>query len=332
MFSNNSYTNSSSSDEDFPLVQWVTLSKQVKQQREHKPKKTAALIGLSSESDICSSTYDNSDADPDYELPKKRKHTSTSSEDEQVTKSVLNPVQNNIDETQNFPFDGIDLTVENVVKEIVNTVCLEPHGSANQVETSRGRPRKRKTPAERLAIHKSYIQKKKENNLLNHPIREGCNQKCPKKCSESFPFEVKKGIYDTFWEREWVDRQHFIQQHVSKIDCKRRTKTTESNKKKCSYQYTFRADDGTYKIVCKKMFLNTLGFRESSDKIIRTAFREVESCKNSTLSSPIDNRGKHKKNILLTIHLSIPTLKSTNPQFPTTGGHMHQIEGTCHLI
>lgn len=188
--------------------------------------------------------------------------------------------------------------IHSIVREIISGIIHDAIEQVNNAkpnvekikEQPRGRSRKRK-----LTIAKERAEAGRTKRKLHHQLLDGCTlHKCPKKCQALFSHEKRKEINETFWNLEWVDRQNFIRQHVTKRACKQRVVMSENKRKSASFNFTFRSDKGEYHPVCKRFFLNTLGLKEKSDKIVRWTFRTIDADKNDMPSTPEDKRGRHQ--------------------------------------
>lgn len=93
-----------------------------------------------------------------------------------------------------------------------------------------------------------------------------CN--CKKKCSELLTETDRKDINERFSQLNYSDRRHFIDRHVQRMDCAR--KTVRSTLKKNTYKYTLSVNSVSIG-VCKIMFLHTIG--KKTDAIITEFFK-----------------------------------------------------------
>ena len=159
------------------------------------------------------------------------------------------------------------MIIEEVASNWVPNIAENVDSSNEESETpERSRTRKIKTQEERLHVFKEERLKRKKEHFK---MLSGCgggasNKDCDKECSKKILHMEREDIHKSFWDFNWIKREKFIRQHVSKVECSRRVTKTVDHKKKCTYRYNLRSRDGKYIQVCKKFFLATLGYKETS--------------------------------------------------------------------
>ncbi|RUS68512.1 hypothetical protein EGW08_023726 [Elysia chlorotica] len=213
---------------------------------------------------------DDSDADPDFMPEAKRKRN----------------IEDDDDDEEEFLLPGI----------VADRVDLfEQQNDRPQEEESSDEPRivqqkkKRKTLDERN-MERAEKQRKK---IAQYMVKPGCINSCKrvKKCGDSYSEEDRLNVNKYFWSLDYSGRKSFIIERVNKCEVKRRRISQEENKKNASMKYTLKGKDGTVLEVCKSFFLGTLGLAPNNDTIVRKTFAKYES-ENSACT---DGRGKNQK-------------------------------------
>ncbi|KAK2710432.1 hypothetical protein QYM36_011827 [Artemia franciscana] len=139
---------------------------------------------------------------------------------------------------------------------------------------------------------------KKENNKRKHPfIEEYCDASCScKKHCKEFDIEARKQVRESYWAEGYASRSKFLAGCIRLEPIKRRTVHADNEKGKMFKQNESRhyylpkmEQNVVVKLeVCKKMLMNTFGFRTDSQL--------TELCKKINLGlvnqHVVDNRGK----------------------------------------
>lgn len=119
-------------------------------------------------------------------------------------------------------------------------------------------------------------------------IRPACKTSCRQKCQERLTEDQRKSIFTAFWALSDHTRQwDFIARCVKTVEKKQVTVGANISRRKCSRKYYFKLDN-VEKVVCKTMFLNTLGV---SEMYVTTTLKKLSSGNNITIIS--DQRGRH---------------------------------------
>ncbi|XP_022824803.1 uncharacterized protein LOC111355254 [Spodoptera litura] len=131
----------------------------------------------------------------------------------------------------------------------------------------------------------------RNGNIKNKKeLRPVCSSSCKMKCSEKFDTDIRKNIFNKFWELADHTRQwEFINNFTEKNNKKRITTEGPSRRQfTTKYFLPIPADNTliTRQQVCLKTFLNTFCI---TDQFVRTAHSKL-SQEGITLT---DNRGKH---------------------------------------
>lgn len=202
--------------------------------------------------------------------------------------SIINQIKHVTGDGDNIndPNETSDMPKETSESDDNNSECENESNSGNDATTSeKGRPkrgRKRK-----FAEQDRNIRKRKRNsneeyfsaqgNFINRKPFIDFHCKCKNKCYQTVSSEVRKRIFETFWDLGNYDTQTtFIASLINENKVKRKY-APESEKRIFSRTYLFQA-----KRVCRDIFVNTLRI---STKRVNTALQKVR-----TLSIP-DKRG-----------------------------------------
>ena len=120
-------------------------------------------------------------------------------------------------------------------------------------------------------------------------LRKPCGLICRKKCTTKITEGQRSEIFGAYWKMPYADRKSFMFHMMSKEKTKRLT-TGGPSKRKRSYKYHLKDDQGQRHEVCKAMFLSTLGYHPKNDRLITTVFGGADS---SGLAPPPERRGRH---------------------------------------
>lgn len=85
---------------------------------------------------------------------------------------------------------------------------------------------------------------------------------CKRKCNDKISQDRREAIHTQFWELEEKERKVYVLGHINKSTVGRRTTEDKSRRGK-KFTYNLRTADGKRKIVCKKIFLATLGYKKN---------------------------------------------------------------------
>jgi len=99
-------------------------------------------------------------------------------------------------------------------------------------------------------------------------MSETCQSVLCKKSSKRFCGlfdEVQRlALFNTFWESNWDEKKTFVINTVITTLITTKMSTTEDiSRRNISYKYHLRFEQLEQQQVCKKMYLNTLGLKES---------------------------------------------------------------------
>ncbi|KAE8740609.1 hypothetical protein FOCC_FOCC013867 [Frankliniella occidentalis] len=156
--------------------------------------------------------------------------------------------------------------------------------------------------------HTTSKGKLKEAREMGDPCRDGC-----KKCKVALTNPKREAIFHKFWNLPNINRKRdFISRHI-----KTRTPDTCSTSPECAKKtsrHYFFTVAGEEIVVCKTMFLSTLGV---ADCWIETSLRK---CTNGFGLSP-DKRGKHLNRPNQTSDETIQSVKTHINLFPRVASH-----------
>lgn len=186
------------------------------------------------------------------------------------------------------PITGDNSEALQVATEILEVILFNVEKSALQLTlTKDGKPRKRRKYRQSLKERKENSTRKKQKL---HSIKEGCSRDtCLKKCQEKIVTNQHILINREFWEMTNKDQRSFLLNCVSKTNIKRRTTAATTSRRSNTMTYAFKDKGGSRIEVCKTFFLNTLGFKRSNDKLIRSVFNKTDR---NAIVPKTDGRGK----------------------------------------
>lgn len=187
------------------------------------------------------------------------------------------------------PDQNIPSTAPNIEQNIITDVdpaSLLSSESSNVQLTKNGLPRKRKIYTTPTKTRKAA---KLKQQTLKLNVKEGCNKLCIKKECSQLSEDQRIMINRTFCELKARERKWFIYNHITTMQPQRRR--SNSSVRSVTVKYTLPTAESTELVVCKKMFLTTLGFEHKNDRVVRNV---LASKNNSYASGPKhDKRGKH---------------------------------------
>ncbi|XP_073986259.1 uncharacterized protein [Rhodnius prolixus] len=104
----------------------------------------------------------------------------------------------------------------------------------------------------------------REERKMGRPCTSKHCQKVSARNCQNLTEEVRKELFTRFWnEMSWDQRKIFVSSLVTRTFTKRTTVATES-RRKGTFSYLLKTNDGTVFRVCKMLFLSTFGLREWS--------------------------------------------------------------------
>lgn len=109
-------------------------------------------------------------------------------------------------------------------------------------------------------------QKLQKKRKLAHPVQQvDCG--CHLNCSESVSKDDRLVVNQTFWGLPETERSQYIRERVQQIIVHKRSRESFTNgqpRKQHSYKFTIQIGSDNCVDVCRKFFLNTLGYGEQS--------------------------------------------------------------------
>ncbi|KAG5862858.1 hypothetical protein JTB14_022942 [Gonioctena quinquepunctata] len=166
--------------------------------------------------------------------------------------------------------------MDNPVNETASTSTnLQPPIKRRQKEN---RKYKRLTKNEKVARDKE-----------KHPMNPSCSEKCNKKCGSTFSEEERFRIWEEYWLLDYSSRRKWLAKNVRKVPVMRRTVQAQPGKgfaKSESRKFFFPKEDKS-RCVCRKFFLNTLGY--SNDSVITELCAAMK--KSPLMAAVRENRG-----------------------------------------
>ena len=162
-------------------------------------------------------------------------------------------------------------------EELVATEREEPHENEGQEQVaSEGVEPPRK--------------KKKAPLPREPPIWQVCGTSCKKACSEMIPDDHRTGIWTGYQELNYNEKRQMIFQHVSRATKQRLTTGEHASRRDKTFSYKLKNADGIDRQVCKKFFLQTLGYNEKNDRLVTTVMKTTTL---TALTVKKDMRGHH---------------------------------------
>ena len=133
-----------------------------------------------------------------------------------------------------------------------------------------------------------------KRNLEKYSILPPCD--CQKKCTEKFPETVRAGINRTFNEFSFAERRLWLDSYIYETETKRTKIYSENEDPKRKFSLQFMLPSGTNKaVVCKKMFLATLG-RKTDGFITEFRKRKRKHSTDSSSLAPFKDGRKNRAN------------------------------------
>lgn len=134
--------------------------------------------------------------------------------------------------------------------------------------------------------------KRKQLDLLPRNRRPLKPCHCRRLCSEKFVQETRNQINRDFWARDFQGRRAFFEKHIRILKCKPCHKSNRLRqnrvRRKYSISYSMPSEGDEREVICKRMFLSTLGL--TCDAMVT---RYVEKKMKSGIESSMnDGRGK----------------------------------------
>lgn len=149
---------------------------------------------------------------------------------------------------------------------------------------------------ELLNSNKDNTDSDNSENEVNEPLQKKlkiiktllppCPNSCRKKCFETISSQQRELIFQAFNAMGFSERRLFVDAYVTQIE---KVYQSSSTKRKFTQVYTLQlCPQATKQIVCKTMFLHTLGFK--TDGMITSHFSSKSN--NSGLTKTKDGRGE----------------------------------------
>ena len=129
-----------------------------------------------------------------------------------------------------------------------------------------------------------------QTKLMNHVMQKACDRDlCKKKCADITELD-RMEIWEAFWKLKKDDRLAWVFYHVKTEKTKEQTVVGKQSRRNHTYRYYLTHTDGDVE-VCKVMFLTTLGYKKTNDRLIKTAMKYKHE---NNISAPKDMRGRHR--------------------------------------
>ncbi|GFO46251.1 DNA repair protein rhp54 [Plakobranchus ocellatus] len=261
-------------------------------------------------------SLDDSDADPDFSPPKKKRtsfrvtHQTTCSKDRP---SALPKTDLQHDQPINAETD-MQPSTSSVVNQISELTEEDP-------EQTNAKKRKRSRDESNWARNKRKQQRNSGQSYTTsrgkqveaRKMTEGCNTGCRQKCHSNFGPEERSLIFNNYWALQNIDLQRqFIASTVTKSETKRSYNNKAGSRRSSTYCYSL-LTSGQKQTVCKKFYLATLGIKQD---IVFGAIRKVTE----TGAVTHDQRGAHENHPTLEVHV-LQSIKDHIKSFPSVPSH-----------
>lgn len=105
----------------------------------------------------------------------------------------------------------------------------------------------------RLTLYNKHI-----HDIATHPILPGCN--CRLNCANKFNDIHREMIYNHFWNTNYEGQQRFFEAYIEEFEKKVSTSKLNS-RRKYTQKYFLPSETGQKEVVCKTMFLSSLGLK-----------------------------------------------------------------------
>lgn len=194
-------------------------------------------------------------------------------------------------------------TPDEIQKENKNSSCESCHKSVTEQQVEESTLENldnivnKENVFEEFAKPKETTKKRKETQDEKRRIqkekldlKEPCDQKCRKKCSNNFTKENRVVINNEYKKMDDLGRKRYILSNTKEESPQIHRKYTVNEKHK-TVQYSFQDERGNRISVCKIFFLTTLGFNKKNDRYV---FQAISRSKNHSTVTP-DMRGRLKK-------------------------------------
>ena len=118
-----------------------------------------------------------------------------------------------------------------------------------------------------------------------------CKESCSKGCITNFSSDDRALINSRFWKLSFTKRRQWLAAYINQADVKNKTSQQKDGGRLSSKEYLLPLKDGKNVIVCKLMFLSTLGLK--SDRMITEMVRAQRQSYDGGIAPVEDRRGSH---------------------------------------
>lgn len=101
----------------------------------------------------------------------------------------------------------------------------------------------------------------KKQRSLHKTKLDACG--CQRDCGRLVSKDDRIAVNEAFWKLGWNDRNSFIRESVHRVEVAKRVlhhHTSDGPKKRHTYVFYIRSNGGSLTAVCRKFYLNTLGY------------------------------------------------------------------------
>lgn len=164
----------------------------------------------------------------------------------------------NVEHERSFGRHGDSKPKGDPPDEAVSIASDDTHDSERSYSAEQRRGKRKRTKKEQ---RKAVVAKKRR---ISHPPKlVSCN--CRKNCSDSISMDDRKIIHAAFWKLNNAAQSDFFRERVARVPIERRRTNRHVLKephKLHSYHFSLEMADKRVVRVCRKFFLNTIGYSE----------------------------------------------------------------------
>ena len=119
---------------------------------------------------------------------------------------------------------------------------------------------------------------------------QACKESCSKRRITNFPSDDRAFMNSRFWKLSFMERRQWLVAYINKVDVKK-TSQQKDGGRLSSREYLLPLKDGKNVIVCRSMFLSTLGVK--SDGMITKMVHAQRQSYDGAITPAEDRRGSH---------------------------------------
>ena len=132
---------------------------------------------------------------------------------------------------------------------------------------------------------------KSERRAKKYPVSSPCKESCGKRSITNFSSD-DRALNSQFWKLSFTEHLQWLAAYINQVDVKNKTSQQKDGGRLSSREYLLPLKDGKNVIVCKSMFLSTLGLK--SDGMITEMVGAQRQSYDSGIAPIEDRRGSHQ--------------------------------------